>query len=614
MDEGTGLRELSMPPLRGDRLVGGLADTVFENAEAVPDAVQFMRKQDGVWRDVSMARFRDEVLALAKGLLARGIRFGDRVAIMARTRYEWTLFDYALWTIGAEVVPLYPTASAGQVRYILGQTDAVACVVEDDDHAMTLGAVVDHLPRLTRVWQIDTGIVNELIDAGERVSDSVVHRHRLAVTPDSVATIAYTSGTTGMPKGCMLTHRNMASQVDVMTGQALALLTDERGNVTATTLLFLPLAHVYGRTIQVAAVRRRVPLAHEPEMKAEAILPDLAAVRPNFLVAVPHIFEKVFDAARRKAEAAGRGELFDQAVDVAVTYAEAIERRVFGEGPGPGPVLRMKHRLYDKLVYSKVRQVFGGRLRNCISGGSALDRRLGLFFAGVGITIHEGYGLTESCAGAICNPPGRVRFGTVGRPMPGVAVRIAEDGEVLLRAEQNFIAYLDDEEDSRRVFNDGWLATGDLGRFDEHGYLVITGRKKDVIVTSGGKTVSPMPLEERVRAHPLVAQCVVVGDDRPFIAALITLDADGLAHWLQLRGRPVRPPEEVVGDKELEAEIRRAVTAANSQVSKAESIRAFRILPKQFTPEDGLLTPSLKLRREEIARVYAKAIEEIYTG
>lgn len=608
----TELREFFLPPLESGPPVGGLADTVFDNAQAAPDTVQLLRRVGAGWREVTTARFRDEVLALAKGLLVRGIRFGDRVGIMSRTRYEWTLFDYALWTIGVESVPLYPTSSAHQVRYILGQTQAVACVVENDEHVMTLGAVIDDLPAVTRIWEIDSGAVEELSAAGERVPDAVVHRHRLAVTPDSVATIVYTSGTTGTPKGCVLSHRGLMAQVDNMTERCLPVLTDDRGNINASTLLFLPLAHIYGRTVQVAALRSRIPLAHQPNMTAADIIPDLADVRPTFLLAVPHIFEKVYSTAQRKAEATGHGPLFERAVDVAVHYAEAKERKAFGEGYGPSPALRLKHRLYDKVVYSRIRDVFGGRMHSAVSGGSGLDRRLGLFFDGVGVTIHEGYGLTESSSGVTCNPPGRVRFGTVGTPVHGVAVRIADDGEVLLHTDQNLLAYLNDVRGSHEILHDGWLSTGDLGSLDEEGYLVITGRKKEIIVTSGGKSVSPLVLEQRVRSHPLVAQCLAVGDNRPYIAALITLDPEALGHWLALRGKASKDPREAVGDPELEAEIRRAVAGANAQVSRAESIRVFRILPNAFSAEDGLLTPSLKLKRKEVVRAYAGAIEELY--
>ncbi|MFD8588010.1 AMP-dependent synthetase/ligase [Streptomyces sp. NPDC059637] len=595
--------------------VGGLADSVFENAAEVPEFVQFEVARDGgeVREPVTAARFRDEVNALAKGLLAEGVRFGDRVGIMSRTRYEWTLFDYALWTIGAQPVPVYPTSSPDQVRWILGHAGAVACVVENDEHAMTVGSVIGELPGLGHMWQIDAGAVEDLWAAGFPVADETVHRHRLAVTPESVASVVYTSGTTGRPKGCVLTHANMMAEVDTFLSGWGSVL-GGRGGEPAAALMFLPLAHVMGRMLQVGCVRGRVRAAHQPSLTSEDLLRDMASFRPTIVFGVPHIFERVFNAVRRAALESGQEEAFDKAVDTAVRWAEAQERQAFGEGPGPGAALRVQHRMYDRAVYSKVREVFGGRLRTAISGGSALQRRLGLFFAGAGVTVHEGYGLTETCSASTCNPPGRVRFGTVGPPMPGSSVRIAEDGEVLLRGGHVFTSYLDDPGATEEVLHDGWLATGDLGTLDRHGYLAITGRKKEVIVTSGGKSVSPMPLEDRVRAHPLVAQCVVVGENRPYIGALITLDPEALGHWQRMRGQRATPLRDAARDPAVRAEVQRAVSAANALVSKAESIREFRIVGPPFAEEAGLLTPSLKLRRHAVLRACADEIESIYSG
>ncbi|GAB2589385.1 AMP-dependent synthetase/ligase [Streptomyces capparidis] len=607
------MREVTTPPLATAPQVGGLADAVFDNADECPDLVQLGRKTGGRWEDVTAVRFRDEVVALAKGLLARGVRFGDRVAIMSRTRYEWTLFDFALWTVGAQPVPVYPTSSSEQVRWILQDSGCVACVVENEDHAMTVGSVIDRLPAVQAMWQLDAGAWEELTEAGARVDDEVVRRHRLAVTPDAVATVVYTSGTTGRPKGCVLTHANFMAECDNLL-QGWTPVFRPRPNEPVSTLLFLPLAHVFGRMVQVAAVRGRACLAHQPEMSAAALLPDFASFRPTFVLAVPYVFEKIFDAARRGAEAAGRGALFDRAVDVAVRYAQAQEARAFGRGTGPGAALRVQHQVFERAVYSRVREAMGGRVRHAVSGGSAMDRRLGLFFAGAGVTIFEGYGLTETTAAVTANPPERTRFGTVGRPVPGAGVRVADDGEVWVRGGQVFSGYLNDPEATGRLLHDGWLATGDLGELDDEGYLTITGRKKEIIVTSGGKSVAPVPLEERVRAHPLVASCVVVGNDRPFVAALITLDPDAVAHWQRVRGKSPVPLREVVGDPDLEAEVRRAVVAANTQVSQAESIRAFRVLPEQFTEEAGLLTPSLKLRRRAVEKVFAAEIESLYGG
>ena len=608
------MREFTVPPVEAAPQVGGLADAVFDHAQEHPDRVALGRKDAaGQWREVTSAQFRDQVLALAKGLIAHGVRFGDRVAIMSRTRYEWTLFDFALWTLGAQSVPIYPTSSADQVYWMLHDAEVTACVVEHEDHAMTIGSVIDRLPRLQRLWQLDSGdgAVAELVAAGAEIDEDVVHRHRRAVTPDSVATVIYTSGTTGRPKGCVITHANFMFETDMLIGRWEPVFHSKPGD-EASTLLFLPLAHVFGRMVEVAAIRGGVKLGHQPALNAAALLPDLAAFRPTFILAVPYVLEKVFHAARRKAETDGKAGPYDKAVDVAVKYAEAMEHRAFGLGPGPSAGLRMQHQFFEKMVYGKVREAMGGRVRHAMSGGSGMDRRLGLFFEGAGVTVFEGYGLTESSAAATANPPERTKYGTVGQPVPGTTVHIAEDGEVWLHGGHIFSGYLNNPQATAAVLNDGWLATGDLGMLDEDGYLTITGRKKEILVTSGGKSVSPTGLEERVRAHPLIAQCIVVGNDRPYIAALVTMDQEAVEHWLSIQGRPPMSPADLVRDPSLETEIRRAVVAANTLVSQAESIRTFRILAHPFSEEHGLLTPSLKLKRKAIEKAYATEVEALY--
>ncbi|MER5765358.1 long-chain fatty acid--CoA ligase [Streptomyces sp. NPDC002082] len=605
------MQEITVPPVVTGSPVGGLADAVFLHAREDPGRVVLGRKSDGVWGDVTSGELASEVLGLAKGLLAQGIRFGDRVAIMSRTRYEWTLFDFALWAIGAQPVPVYPSSSAEQVHWILYDSGCTACVVEDEDQAMTVGSVIERLPRLLRLWQLDAGAVDGLVRDGLQVSEDVVHRHRSAVTPDATATVIYTSGTTGRPKGCVLTHANFMFEADTMVTRWESVFQARPGE-QPSTLLFLPLAHVFGRMVEVAAVRARVKLGHQPVLAAAELLPDLAAFRPTFVLGVPYVFEKVFAAARRKAETEGRTGPFDRAVDTAVRYAEAREQKAFGTGPGPSAKLRMEHQLFEKLVYGKVREALGGRVRYAMSGGSAMSRRLGLFFDGAGVTVFEGYGLTESCAAATANPPGAIKYGTVGRPIPGGTVHIADDGEIWLYGAHVFSGYLNDPDATEAVLRDGWLATGDLGRLDADGYLTITGRKKEILVTSNGKSVAPAALEERVRSHPLVSQCVLVGNDRPYIAALLTLDMEGVAHWMAMRGRPQMPAADLVLDPDLAAEVRRSVVAANTLVSQAESIRTFRILGEQFTEERGLLTPSLKLKRRAIEKVYAKEVAALY--
>ncbi|MCZ7434374.1 AMP-dependent synthetase/ligase [Streptomyces sp. WMMC1477] len=606
------MREISVPPVASKPPVGGLADCLFERAEAAPNAAVLARKgTDGRWRDVTAAAFREEVTAVAKGLLAEGVRFGDRVALMCRTRYEWTLLDFALWSVGAQPVPVYPTSSAEQVSWILHDADVSAVIVEDEGHAMTVGSVIDRLPGLRRLWQLDAGLEQHLVRAGAQLPDSVVERHRMALTPDTPATILYTSGTTGRPRGCVLSHGNFMAECDNMLG-AFEKVIRPRPAARPATLLFLPLSHVFGRMVQVAALRSGVKLGHQPALSAAELLPDLAAFRPDFFLAVPYVLERLFHAARRRAERDGRLNGFDRAVQVAVRYAEAVEARAFGEGPGPSTALRLQHRFFDRVVYSRFRAALGGRCASVMSGGSALERRLGLFFDGAGIRVYEGYGLTETTGATVANPPRRTRFGTVGRPIPGTSVHVADDGEIWLRGAQVFQGYHDDPRGTGASLYEGWLATGDVGRLDEHGYLTITGRKKDILVTSGGKSVSPGPLEDRVRAHPLVAHCVLVGNDRPYVAALVTLDAEAVAHWLAMRNGPALAPEQAVRSPELEAEVQRAVLAANSAVSQAESIRAFRVLAARFTEESGLLTPSLKVRRAAVEHVFAAEIEELY--
>ncbi|MEV6481805.1 long-chain fatty acid--CoA ligase [Streptomyces sp. NPDC051576] len=606
------MREFTISPLESVRPFGGLADSVFTRADEDPGAIVLGWKDEcGKWLDVTAAEFGAEVLALAKGLLAKGIRFGDRIAIMCRTRYEWTLFDFASWTIGVQVVPIYPTASAEQVMWILHDAQPTAILVEHTDNVMTVAGVMGRLPALRHLWQLDADVLPELLEAGSGIDDATVHRHRKAVTPASVATVIYTSGTTGQPKGCVITHGSLMYETDTVVSRWDPVFHSRKGD-QASTLLFLPLAHVFGRMVQVAAIRGGVRLGHQPELTASTLLPDLAAFKPTFIVSVPYIFERIFNASRRKAETEDKGWAFDRAVEVAVAYAEAVEAHAWGCGPGPSARLRLRHRLWDRIVYAKLRATMGGQLRHALSGGSGMKRSLGLFFAGAGIAVYEGYGLTESAAAATINPPERTRYGTVGQPIPGTTVRIADDGEVWLRGRTLFAGYLNDDEATGEALCDGWLRTGDLGVLDADGYLTITGRKKEIVVTSGGKSVSPVLLEERVQDHPLVAQCVVVGNDRPYVAALITLDPASVKHWLSIRAKPELTAAELVMDEELETEIRRAVMAANTRVSQAESIRTFRILARPFSIEEGLVTPSFKLRRNAITEAYAKEIEALY--
>ncbi|MFJ9471881.1 AMP-dependent synthetase/ligase [Streptomyces caniferus] len=607
------MRDISVPAVAAPLRTGGLADSVFDTADHQPDFAQLARRDAraaGGWQEVSAAEFRDEVMALARGLLADGVRPGTRVALMSRTRYEWTLFTYALWAIGGQLVPVYPTASAEQLRCILVGAKVTAIVVENEAQAMTVAEACNERSTLRRLWQLDLDCVRRLTEEGTRLPEADVHRLRHQVSPDGVAAIVYTSGTTGRPRGCVITHANLAAECDTLYAGWGGLLAapGERPSLLA----FLPFAHIYGLMVQVACLRGGVKLAHQPDVTSEELLPALASFRPTFLFAVPYVFEKICTRARLAAEAAGRRRTFDAAMTVAVRYAEALAEEARGTGRGPDPFLRARHALYDRLVYSRIRETLGGRVRTAVSGGSPLFRELGLLFAGIGITVYDGYGLTETSGAITVQPPGRVRFGTVGRPLPGSAVHLALDGEVWVRGPVVFAGYLDEGGTPGSGLYDGWLPTGDLGHLDEDGYLVITGRKKDIIITSNGKSVAPQGLEQRLCAHPLISQCVVVGDNRPYVTALITLDPEALAHWRKLRDEPGPDSTAPSPEEQLQAEVRRAVARANSSVSRAESIRAFRVLPGEFSQESGLMTPSLKLRRAAIVRTYAADIDALY--
>ncbi|MFF3391369.1 AMP-dependent synthetase/ligase [Streptomyces sp. NPDC002669] len=607
------VRQVSVPAAAPPVRRGSLAEIPFDNAREAPDdAVLSRRLPDGGWQDVTAAEFADEVLSLAKGLVAEGLEAGDRIAIMARTTYEWTLLDFAAWAAGLVTVPVYPTSSAHQVRWILQDSGAVACAVETADQGRLVSQERRQLGGLVHLWQLDTGVIGRLRRLGRDVPDEVVAARRGTLEPETPATLIYTSGTTGRPKGCVLSHGNFFAEVD----NAIELLHPVFKSVSkypASTLLFLPLSHVFGRMVAIGCLRARVRLGHAPSIRTEDLLADLAGFKPSFLLAIPYVLEKVYNTGRATAEKMGRAASFDRAARIAQRYGQALEAAEHGTGPGPGPALRAARALYDPLVYRRIRAALGGHVRYAICGGSPLGRRLAAFYAGAGIEIFEGYGLTETTAAATVTPPLRPRLGTVGWPLPGTAVRIADDGEVLIGGGQVFQGYWDAAAGRAVPAQDGgWFATGDLGALDDDGYLTITGRKKDIIITSGGKNVAPAPLEDWLRAHPLVGQCMVVGDNRPFVTALITLEPDGLAHWRQMKKKQGVPIRELVEDDELRTALRRAVDEANRLVSRAESIREFAVLPVDFTEEGGHLTPSLKLRRDAIARDFAAEIEALY--
>jgi long-chain acyl-CoA synthetase len=595
------VRESSVPAIATISESANLTDPVWNNAAGHPDEVQFQKKGPHGWTDVTCREFRDEVIAVARGLIAAGIQPGTRVGLMSRTRYEWTLIDYAIWAVGAVTVPVYETSSAEQVQWILSDSGATACFVETDEHAQVLGAVRGTLDVLTQVWQIDGArpAVAALKESGAGVETAEVEARRTALMAEDLATIIYTSGTTGRPKGCALTHRNMYTDI--------ANSAPELGDVLnrgARTLLFLPLAHSFARLIQIGVVQSRATLGHHHDIKT--LVPALAEFRPTFLLGVPRVFEKVYNTARQRAHADGKGAIFDRAERVAIDHS-----RHDGHA---GLLLSLKHALFDRLVYGKLRAALGGDCTAVISGGAPLGERLGHFYRGIGIPVYEGYGLTETSPVSSFNAPGRVKIGSIGRPLPGATIRIADDGEILVRGDHVFAGYWRNEDATKEVIDaDGWFHTGDMGEFDKDGYLRITGRKKELIVTAGGKNVAPAVLEDRLRAHALVSQCVVVGDGKPFIGALITIDPEAFPAWRDGAGKPADATvSDLREDDALRAEVRNAVNEANLAVSKAEAIRDFRILPNDFTEANGEMTPSLKVKRNVVLKEYADEIAAIY--
>jgi long-chain acyl-CoA synthetase len=580
-----------------------LTDAVFGNASDYPDTALFERKVDGSWQPVTAKVFAEEVRRLAAGLIAAGVGAGDRVGLMSSTRYEWTLIDYAIWTAGAVTVPIYETSSSEQVEWILSDSGAVAFFYESDAHRTSYDEVAGRLTTVKNVWQIDEATFEQLAIDGKSVSEDDIEQRRRTLTPDSLATIIYTSGTTGRPKGCELTHRNFLYDATATT-EGL----DELFGPDQSTLLFLPLAHVFARIIQVGCVQNRVRMGHSADIKN--LMADLAVFKPTFILSVPRVFEKVYNTAKQKAHADGKGSIFDLAERVAITYSQALDnsplQRMLLEGP---------HRLFDALVYSKLRNALGGKVHAAISGGAPLGARLGHFYRGIGLPIYEGYGLTETTAGATVNRPDAMKVGTVGRPIPGVSVRIADDGEILLKGDNVFAGYYNNADATKEALEkEGWFHTGDIGELDKDGYLRITGRKKELIVTAGGKNVAPAVLEDRLRAHPLVSQVIVVGDQKPFIACLVTIDDEAWPDWKSKHGKPADASvEDLADDEDLRAAVQAAVDDANKAVSKAEAIKSFRIVGSDWTVESGHLTPSLKLKRNVVLKDHADDVEALYS-
>ncbi len=594
------MREFSTPMTVEVPATGNLTDDVVNNSRDHGDAVVLSRREGDNWVDVTAAEFHAQVSAVAKGLIAAGIEPGDRVALLSRTRYEWTLLDYAIWFAGGVTVPIYETSSAEQVGWILEDSAAKAVLAEHADHLARVNEVRGKLDDLSHVWSIDDNAVDVLTRLGADISDDDLEKRRTTATPLDLATLIYTSGTTGLPKGCMLTHGNFMFELGVTISELDRLFETEG----ASTLLFLPLAHVFARIIQVGCIKARVRLGHSSDIKN--LVGDLGEFQPTFVLAVPRVFEKVFNTASQRATADGKGKIFQRAADTAIAWSRA-------QDSGRTPIrVAAQHALFSRLVYGKLRDALGGKCEYAVSGGAPLGDRLGHFYRGIGLTILEGYGLTETTAALTVNLPDAQKIGTVGRPIAGTAVRVADDGELLFRGGQVFAGYWNNEDATRESLEaDGWFHTGDVGEVDDEGFVRITGRKKEIIVTAGGKNVAPAVLEDRLRAHPLIDQCMVVGDGQPFIGALVTIDPEAFPAWAEAHGKSGSIAT-LVDDPELRAEIEKAVEDANSAVSKAESIRKFTILPDDWTEEGGQLTPSLKLKRNVVMREFRAEVNALY--
>jgi long-chain acyl-CoA synthetase len=595
------MREFAVPPVVTVPDEDNTLTALWDAAENHRSSVLFMRSFDdgATWHDVTSVQFREQVIAAAKGLAAAGVQPGDRVAIMSSTRYEWTLLDYAIWAAGAVTVTIYETSSADQAKWILEDSGSVAVIAEDAEMTAmieALGTQVKH------VWTIDgePGAIATLDELGAG-ADVDIEERRTVRKADDLATIVYTSGTTGKPKGCMLTHRNLLADIRNVIPEVPGVLYDG-----ARMLLFLSLAHVLARILQLAGMESRTTIAHADRTKLTAVMP---VVKPTTLLAIPRVFEKVYAGAYQKAVDGGKGHLFEKASACAKEYSRALDKP-----GGPGLPLKLRHKLWDVLVYSKIRSAIGGECTSAVSGGAALGPELGHFFRGAGITIYEGYGLTETSPVLSLNLQTAIKVGSIGRPTPGTALRVADDGELLAKGPQVFPGYWNNDAATAEVLDaDGWFSTGDIAEIDDDGYVYITGRKKDIIVTAGGKNVAPGPLEKILDSHPLVAYAMVVGEGRPYIGCLISLDGEVLRDWLSRHGKdPETPISDVTEDPELLAELQAKVDEANATVSRAEQIKQFRVMPVELSEDAGEITPSVKVKRHVVMEKYAGEINALY--
>ena len=581
-----------------------VTDLLIERVKATPDLAIFaLPTADGGWQDVTATEFLNRVKALAKGLVAAGIQPGDKIGLMSKTNFEWTLIDFATWFAGAVLVPIYETSAPAQILWNLTDSGAVGIITETADHYARFDEIRADAPDVTHAWKIDLGDLDKLVASGKDVTDEEIERRRNLARGDDLATLIYTSGTTGKPKGCILTHSNF---VELSRNAQKAI--PEVVNPESSTLLFITLAHVFARFISVLSIHGGVKVGHQPDTKL--LLPAMGSFKPTFLLAVPRVFEKVYNSSEQKAEAGGKGKIFRKAAAVAIAHSKALDA-------GHVPLgLKIQFALFDRLVLSKIRAALGGRVKYAVSGSAPLGLRLGHFYRSLGLTILEGYGLTETTAPISVNVPSNFKIGKVGPPLPGVSVRIADDGEIQAKGIDVFKGYWNNEAATKETFTeDGWFKTGDIGTIDEDGYLEITGRKKELIVTAGGKNVAPATLEDPIRANPIIGQVIVVGDQKPFIGALVTLDEEMLPVWLNNNGEDAKMSvSDAAKHPKVLAEIQKAVDAANAKVSRAESIRKFVVLDAELTEASGHLTPKLSIKRNVIMKDFADVVESMYVG
>ena len=579
-----------------------ITDLIIDRVAKDPK-LPLMSKQvePGVWVDVTAEDYLAEVKALAKGFIAAGIEPGQRIGIMSHTRYEWALCDFALWFAGAVSVPIYESSAPAQIEWILGDSGSVAAIFEDAELEGLFHSVKKSLPLVKKTWTFDKSDLSDLVDMGTKISDEILEARRKSSGMSDLATIIYTSGTTGRPKGCELIHQGFVD----LSLNAQAVL-PEVVCPGGTTVLFLPMAHVFARFVSVLCVSGGVKVGHQPD--AKSVAPAMQSFHPTFLLAVPRVFEKVYNSAEQRAESGGKGKIFQSAAETAIAYSMALDTK-----RGPGLALTAKHKLFDVLVYKKLRAAMGGQVKYAISGGGPLGARLGHFYRAIGLIVLEGYGLTETTAPVTIGRPDKLKIGKVGFPLPGCGVMIADDGEIWLRGTNVLKGYWNNEAATKSTFDGDWFKTGDIGELDEDGFLAITGRKKELIITAGGKNVAPALLEDPLRANPLISQAVVVGDAKPFISVLISIDEEMLPIWLANNGvTETLSIEQAISNPVVLAEVSKAIELVNTQFSTAESIRKFALLPTDLTEKTGHLTPSLKIKRSVVMEDYSHLVDDIY--